>query len=447
MKIAIIHPKTTYRCEDLDIQDYANYWYKDILSRSFNHNLLRIASLTPTDHDLKLIDENYEDIDYNEKFDIIAVTAMTYQVEKAYQIAEKFKKQYSCQTILGGIHASVLPHEALQKFDSVCVGEVENIWEIYLDDVAQGRAQKIYNGSLANLEKEAILKYSVVKHWTKQLGKDRFYFFPTMTARGCPRGCDYCSATYLFNKKYRKKEIAQVLSEIREIKKITQELEIQNYRVEFCDDNFIIDRKRSKEMLSALVDENISYVASLDIAASDDLEIMELLSASGCKLVSIGLESLEVNILEDLGQWKKSQRKKVEKNIQAFFDYAIMPSVNFIVGSDGTDHKLFHNIRKFLKEFPVPYNLSFFTPFPGTPYFESFKKAGRLRKDKSWEDYNLLNLVFEPQGISKEELYEEFYSLRSSYNHQERYFSCLKNLNQKRMGLNKNSWIMQDGHS
>src|SRR5215467_8487889 len=102
MKIALIHPKIIYRSENKAIQSYANYWYKDILSRAFNLNLLRLASLTPDEHEIKLIDENYQEIDYEEKFDIIAVTAMTYQVEKAYFIAEKFKKKYRCHTILGG---------------------------------------------------------------------------------------------------------------------------------------------------------------------------------------------------------------------------------------------------------------------------------------------------------------------------------------------------------
>lgn len=428
MKIALIHPRITYRCEDASIQDYVNRWYKEIFSRAFNLNLLRLASMTRAEHEVTLIDENYETIDFETRYDVVGVTAMTYQAERAYEIAAEFKKRGPCRTILGGIHASVLPEEASGHFDSVCVGEVENLWNEYLQDVADGKPKPYYRGSPTELKDETPLNYSLVEPWTRGAREGGFFFFPTMSTRGCPRGCDYCSATYLFNKRYRKKEVDKVLAEIREIRRTAEALDVENYQVEFCDDNFIIDRHRTKELLQGLVPEKISYTASLDIAASDDPEILALLGESGCKVVSIGLESLEVNILEDLGKWKKSQRDKVEKNIRAFFDYGITPAVNFMVGSDGTDRGLFRNIRRFLREFPVIFNILFFTPFPGTPYRRNLLKQGRLREDKTWTDYNLFNLVFEPVGLSKEELYEEFFSIRIQYNHLERYLKSQKSL-------------------
>ncbi|HKX12420.1 MAG TPA: hypothetical protein VJP40_04645, partial [bacterium] len=93
--------------------------------------------------------------------------------------------------------------------------------------------------------------------------------------------------------------------------------------------------------------------------------------------------------------------------------------------------RLFQNIRGFLKEFPVLYNLLFFTPFPGTPYREQLGRQGRLRPEMSWEDYNLFNLVFEPVGMTKEELYAEFYSIRSEYDHLRQYLRIQKTLSPK----------------
>lgn len=438
MKIAIIHPRITYRCEDASIQDYVNHWYKEIFSRAFNLNLLRLGTLSALEHAVTLIDENYQSIDFDSEYDVIAVTAMTYQAERAYEIAAEFKKRGPCHTILGGIHASVLPEEASKHFDSVCVGEVEGLWHQYLQDVEAENTKRVYRGELSELNEEVSLDYSLVAPWTRGSREGGFFFFPTMSTRGCPRGCDYCSATYLFNKRYRKKDIEKVLSEIRNIKASAGALGISNYHIEFCDDNFIIDRNRSKELLQALIPEKIAYTASLDIAASDDPEILSLLGQSGCKVVSIGLESLEVNILEDLGKWKKSQRDKVERNIRAFFDYGITPAVNFMVGSDGTERNLFRNIRRFLREFPVIFNILFFTPFPGTAYRENLRQQGRLREDKTWTDYNLFNLVFEPVGMSKEELYEEFFSIRFQYNHLERHLRSQKNLSLPRHSLSEN---------
>src|SRR5262249_204492 len=84
-----------------------------------------------------------------------------------------------------------------------------------------------------------------------------------------------------------------------------------------------------------------------------------------------------------------------------------------------------------IAEFPVLYNLLFFTPFPGTPYVESLKKQKRLREDMTWTDYNLFNLVFEPKEMSKEELYQEFFSIRSEFTHLDQYVRCQHSLRPK----------------
>ncbi len=65
--------------------------------QSFTHaissGLLVIASLTPDDIEIKLIDENFDIIDYNESYDLIGISAMTHQATRAYEIADAFRKK------------------------------------------------------------------------------------------------------------------------------------------------------------------------------------------------------------------------------------------------------------------------------------------------------------------------------------------------------------------
>lgn len=420
MKIALIHPRIFYDCERPELAQYTNHWYRDIFTRAFNLNLLRIAALTPDQHEVVLIDENRKAIPFDESFDLVGVTAMTYQAQRAYEIAGEFKKR-GVPTIFGGIHASVLPQESRCHFDAVCVGEVENVWADILVDVSKGQLRRLYQGADAKLFEVPAPKFEKVKSFLHQHESPGFCFFPMMTTRGCPRGCDYCSATYLFNKSYRKKSIEQVLEEVRQIKQVARSLNIHQFHIEMGDDNFIIDVKRTKQLLKSLCDENITYTASLDIAAADDKELLELLGASGCKIVSVGIESLDVEVLGELGKWKQSQRKKTEKNIESFFRYGITPSCNFMVGSDHTDLKVFKGIRSFVDQFPILFNLLMFTPFPGTPYVKQLSQEGRLRKDMTWRHYNLFNLVHEPKKISRDAFYEEFIQIRLDYDHLSQY--------------------------
>lgn len=420
MKIALIHPKIFYDCECVELYRYSNQWYRDIFSRAFNLNLLRLATLTPEEHEVILIDENRKEIDLDADFDLVGVTAMTYQVDRAYEIAKEFKKR-GVQTILGGVHASVLPEEALMYFDAVCCGEVESVWQNILRDAKSRKLQSRYLGERIQACHFPKPDYFRVKELLGPNQIEEFCFFPIMSSRGCPRGCDYCSATYLFKKSYRKKTIGRVIEEIRSIKCAASNLGIQKYHIEFGDDNFTIDIRRTKELLKALIDENIQYTVSADIAAADDPELLELLQVSGCKIISVGVESIEDEILGELGQWKLSQIKKTEKNIEAFFQHGIIPACNFMVGSDHTTLGTFRGIRQFVERLPVLFNLLMFTPFPGTPYLSYLRKQGRMRPQFSWKHFNLFNMVFEPKQMSVEAFYEAFEGLRLDLDHRIQY--------------------------
>ena len=106
-------------------------------------SLAAIAAVTPLKWSVELCDDHSENINYNTDADIIAITAMTPQAPRAYEIADRFR-QMGKTIAMGGFHASNLPDEALKHVDAVIVGEGEIVWPLLLQDFRLGTLQKIY---------------------------------------------------------------------------------------------------------------------------------------------------------------------------------------------------------------------------------------------------------------------------------------------------------------
>ena len=100
-----------------------------------------MASLSKEMHTVKLYDENIEEVDFNDDADLIAVSFFTPQANYAYNIAKQFKVKGKT-VIGGGMHASLMPDEALEYFDSICIGEVEGVWNDILYDFQNGKLKR-----------------------------------------------------------------------------------------------------------------------------------------------------------------------------------------------------------------------------------------------------------------------------------------------------------------
>lgn len=151
-----------------------------------------LAALTPPEHSVRLIDESVEDIDFDAQVDLVGISLLTFLAPRGYEIADRFRER-GVQVVLGGIHASALPEEALQHADSVVVGEAEEIWPTLLRDVERGQLQRIYKAerrpSLARLPRPRLdLLYR----------KGYLNANCVQATRGCPFGCDFCSVTNFF---------------------------------------------------------------------------------------------------------------------------------------------------------------------------------------------------------------------------------------------------------
>ncbi|RKX83761.1 MAG: hypothetical protein DRP70_14305, partial [Spirochaetes bacterium] len=139
MRIAFINPIFTLVSNNDALKEFIKdspfmYFYSQFWS-GFSNGLLTLAALTPDDIESVYIDESHESIPFNENFDIIAITATTQQIMRAYAIAERFKNSPEPPCIvIGGSHASFMSDEASRHVDVVFIGEAENSWPQFLRD-------------------------------------------------------------------------------------------------------------------------------------------------------------------------------------------------------------------------------------------------------------------------------------------------------------------------
>ncbi|MBN2174015.1 MAG: B12-binding domain-containing radical SAM protein [Bacteroidales bacterium] len=367
-------------------------------------SLYILEGLTPPEHEVKIIEEEITDIDLDEPCDLIGISCMTANAPHAYELCSEFRKRGKT-VVLGGVHPTILPDEALEHADSVVIGEAEGVWENLLLDFQNGGLQKKYHNPLPDLGKY------VPKDFKKILKKRLFNLIPIMTSRGCPYNCDFCCVTNLFGKKIRHVPVENVVRDI-------QESGARNFM--FLDDNIIGHPKYAKALFRALKPLNIRWVgqASISLLVNDD-ELIQLAADSGCKALFMGIESVSEEQMKTMRKAIK-EIDHLESAIRKIKKMGILIHASMVFGFDNDRQETFKEAVRFLiknKVSTVSFNV--LTPYPGTKVYDEMKACNRLTTD-NWRYYDHNTVVFRPQHMSPLELQickvkarKEFYKLRS----------------------------------
>ncbi|MFA6358395.1 MAG: radical SAM protein [Candidatus Omnitrophota bacterium] len=350
-----------------------------------------IAALTPEGIEVSITDENVEPIDFNEKIDLVGISAFTSLAVRAYEIADNFKNK-GVKVVLGGIHPSVLPEEAILHADAVVIGEAENVWAQLINDFLNGKLGRFYQSSTrADLKKLLIPRWDLLK-------LNSYRAFLIQTTRGCPFNCSFCSVKAFFGDEYRFKPIENVIQEIKALQDLGHK---GNFF--FVDDNFAANVKRTEELLLALKKLKINNWTT-QISINTDERILKLMADCGCSHVVIGLESVSQKTVDSMNKGTVNRVEYYSKIIKKIHSYGIGVVASFIAGHDSDDINVFDEIKNFAYnnniEFPL---VSILTPYPGTDIAKQLRKDGRI-SCSDWRNYDSATVCFRPNSLSSEEL-------------------------------------------
>jgi radical SAM superfamily enzyme YgiQ (UPF0313 family) len=378
-------------------------------SRAFQDVALPLlAACTPEKHTVRLVDELFAPDDPDEPVDLVGISVWTELARRSYQIAQEYRDR-GVKVVMGGIHPTMLPEEALQHCDAVVIGEGELIWPKLLDDAEHGNLQPCYRADeLPCLERLPLPRREL---YPKNKYRSIIPFAVGVeSSRGCPYDCEFCSVLKVRGHKYRIRPVDEIIKDIGTIG--------SKYLV-FVDDNMALERRSAKELFRRMTPLKRQWISEGNVSLADDPEMLRLMKASGCIGLQIGFETIQ---RESQGEFKKLKHIKMSyrEAVHRFHDAGIAVMGNFVFGLDNDRPESFEKTL----EFAVREKLDFaqfreLVPYPGTRLYNRLLKENRLVDPEWWlnpyRNFGDATPAFLPRHMTPEQLMEGLFTISREF--------------------------------
>ena len=369
-------------------------------------NLPLLAALTPPGHTIAIVEEAFAPDDINQDVDLVGITVLTELAPRAYHIGDTYRRK-AVKVVMGGIHPTVLPDEALEHADAVVVGEAEDIWPRLVSDAASGQMQRLYRaGKMTDLQ---------------CLPKPRRDLFPgtkgkgyipipigVETSRGCPYDCEFCSIGRTLGHHYRVRPVREVIAEIESI---------DSRHLFFVDDALGLNRNVAKKLFTEMIPLRRLWLGQGTVSLAEDLELLRLMRRSGCLGLLVGFESVQKGTQNEVNKIKNLKIDFYE-GMRRFHGEGFGILGTFVFGSDYENKDVFEQTLEFTMRSRMDcVELRILTPYPGTRLYERLLSEGRLFVRDWWlRGYPPDTLLFQPRGMTADELISGFARLnRQAY--------------------------------
>jgi radical SAM superfamily enzyme YgiQ (UPF0313 family) len=363
-----------------------------------------LAALVPPELgvDIRLVDESVDRAPLEERFDVVAISVLTGTSSRAYELADHFRGRGS-RVVLGGVHVTLEPDEALRHSDAIVVGFAERSWPRLLRDLTCGRLERVYHDPEVDLRG--------LPPPRRDLQRRSAYMIPdtVFATRGCRNSCDFCSVPAArFG--WHTRPVAEVIDELSSIR---------SRRVTFNDVSLLEDRDYARELLTAMVPLGKRWGGLATSRVGEDEELLDLLGRSGCRYLLIGFESFSSPTLDAIhkGFNRPADYPELMRRLRR---RGIIVQGCFVFGFDHDGPEVFAATVEAVNELKIDIpRYAVYTPYPGTPAFRRLAAEGRLLH-RDWRHYDTQHVVFRPARMTPEELdrgfrwaYRETFTLRS----------------------------------
>ena len=356
--------------------------------------LLALAAITPEDFEVSFIDERVAGsagtLDALTHADVIAISAMTPQAYRAYEVADSLREM-KIPVVLGGPHASLVPEEASAHADAVVIGEAEGVWAEALGDVISGKSRGhylcVHKPSLSGIPRP---RYDLL---------DDNHYLPIRSVqmtRGCPLNCEFCSVPKNFGREYR----------VRPADEIMEDLALLPPYIYFVDDNIMLKMRSFTKIFQDLkpLKKRWTGMAPLSIAGNE--KYISLIADSGCWSLYVDMGPwISMGFRDDVTSLKNQLAKSIDL-VARLNDHGIKVMGSFLFGFDHDDESVFDRALEFLEKSKIAEaEFLILTPYPNTPFYHRLESQGRIIS-KDWSLYNTTHAVYIPKTLSPERLEE-----------------------------------------
>ncbi|MEJ2659479.1 MAG: radical SAM protein [Desulfobacteraceae bacterium] len=365
MKLKLIYPK----------------WPKLSRQTEFHlppHGPVVFAAALPEDVQIDFIDENLEEIDFDDSADLVAISMMlTVQVKRGWQIADEYRNR-GLKVIFGGIATMLHAEETMRHADAVFLGEAEGRMEKVLDDFNKGNLQKVYDYmespppiEIVGPARRDILNRDLYNYKGVQM-VDLVH-----ASRGCRFHCYPCCVSFLGGRRFRPRPVDKAVAEMAAI---------DNNRL------FIVDNSLAQ---------NTQW--EMDLFR----EMIPLKKNWCCHPIEYKPRVLD--LAAQAGAWYVYQAvfdtsDKIRNRIRRYHDHGISVEGTILLGMDNQSEDDIKRLVDFLLEIKLDLaEFTVLTPFPHTKAFDDLNSQGRILSI-DWNDYSADKVVFQPKQMSTERL-------------------------------------------
>jgi radical SAM superfamily enzyme YgiQ (UPF0313 family) len=377
-------------------------------------SLAMIAALTPDTVHVRLIDVANEPVPYSEPCDLALIVGQTHHIQSAYRIADRLRNE-GVKVVLGGMHVTAFPDEALEHSDAVIIREGEGVWRDILDDFVSGSLKNKYYGPEVDLSTLPVIR--------RDLFNKKFYHPGEIieTTRGCPVGCHFCAVQDFFGSRFRVRPPEAIRQELLDIfgprppqskwkKWLARHWHpdipyfVERRLLYVMDSNFSSEPAHARAVLEVFKECDIRWYGHASFNLTRDESMIDLMAESGCIGVNIGFETLSQTTINTIHKFSNKTDEYAD-SIKALHDRGIGVMGTFMVGFDEDTPEVFDRIADFVIENRLETAFTLIlTPLPGTTIYQQMVSQNRILS-WNWRDYDHGTVTFFPKNMTPRQLH------------------------------------------
>lgn len=375
--------------------------------------LATLAAFLSPDDEVDLQDQHVEQLRLDDVPDLVVIQVYITNAYRAYRIADHYR-QKGCYVILGGLHVTSLPYEAIEHADSIFIGPGEDIFPQFLADFRKRAPQRVYTSGNRTLAGIPPIRRDLIKR--------HLYLVPNsiVVTRGCPHHCNFCYKDAFFEggKTFYTQLTDEALAEIDRL---------PGRHLYFLDDHLLGNAKFAESLFEGMRGMNRVFQGASTVDAILRGNLIEKAADAGLRSLFVGFETFSPQNLKQSNK-KQNLEKDYTKAVNRLHSLGIMINGSFVFGLDDDDRDVF----KRTVDWGVNHGITtatyhVLTPYPGTELYRNMEADGRILS-RNWDRYDTRHVVYKTKSLTAEELeagywwaYDQFYSwqniLKSSFQH------------------------------